>query len=777
MRLFWIGAAWLAGIGLGSLARLTTAHWMLLAGIAFSSALWLRNSSRYRWLYLLILMLCLGAARFQGSRITIDPDHVAWYNDSGAYATLTGVIVQPPDVRDSYTGLEVEVEKLRFDGPGGTFPSNGRILVRTSRFNDWAYGDRILIKGYLETPPEFETFSYRDYLARQGIHSMISFASVKVLSVKNGNPLLHVIYAIRNHALRTIQRQFPEPEASLLAGILLGIEQGIPPQVRQAFNDTGTAHIIAISGFNITIIAALLMSLFRRLLGASKGFIAAGVGIIAYTVLVGASAAVVRAAVMGSLTLIALRMGRQTFGLASLSAASIFMTALNPEVLWDVGFQLSFAATLGLMLYAPSFERAFQRIVSKVLPSEQSDRLARPVNEFLLFTFAAQIMTLPLTAFYFRSFPLASLLANPVILPVQAGLMISAGIATIVGMILPAMGQVLAWFAWPFPAFTIKAVTLFSDLPFSTLPLGYFGGGFAVALYVILFALTAFLFIPKEKRPPIRLPAIPISLILVVLAVCAPFLWRIAADRPDGLLHLTIFDVGSGDAALIQSPTGRFMLFDGGPSPIALAENLGARLPLLDRRLDWLVFTGTADNQISGLAETLTRFSPNSVLRAGPARSGPYRYLFNLFSDAEIPIIEAQKGQIFDLGEGSSLHVTQVGSHGALYMLSYGSFQFLLAPGADPKMVDDLAQAALLPVTGVLLPDGGSEALNPSAWLAKLQPLVAVISVEAGNRRGLPSAEVLRALEGTNILRTDVHGWIEFITDGEQLWVEVERNP
>ncbi|MCH7588924.1 MAG: MBL fold metallo-hydrolase, partial [Chloroflexi bacterium] len=94
-----------------------------------------------------------------------------------------------------------------------------------------------------------------------------------------------------------------------------------------------------------------------------------------------------------------------------------------------------------------------------------------------------------------------------------------------------------------------------------------------------------------------------------------------------------------------------------------------------------------------------------------------------------------------------------------------------------PKMVDDLAQAAVLPVTGVLLPDGGSEALNPSAWLAKLQPLVAVISVEAGNRRGLPSAEVLRALEGTNILRTDVHGWIEFITDGEQLWVEVERVP
>ena len=298
-----------------------------------------------------------------------------------------------------------------------------------------------------------------------------------------------------------------------------------------------------------------------------------------------------------------------------------------------------------------------------------------------------------------------------------------------------------------------------------------------MALYVILFALTAYLFIPQEKRPRLALPAVPVSLILVGLAVFVPFLWRIAADRPDGLLHLTIFDVGSGDAALIQSPDGRFMLIDGGPSPIALAENLGARLPLLDRRLDWLVFAGTADNQIAGLAETLTRFSPSNVLRAGPSRSGPYRFLFNLLSDAGIPITEAQTGQIFKLGEESALHVTQVGSHGAVFMVSYGSFQFLLAAGADPKMVEDLAQASLLPVTGVLLPDGGSEALNPPAWLAKLQPLVVVISVEAGNRRGLPSAEVLRALEGTNLLRTDIHGWIEFITDGEQLWVEVERKP
>jgi competence protein ComEC len=157
---------------------------------------------------------------------------------------------------------------------------------------------------------------------------------------------------------------------------------------------------------------------------------------------------------MGALTLLALRLGRQTYGFASLSAAAIIMTAIDPEVLWDVGFQLSFAATLGLMLFTLPLERGFIRLASSFLPLEEAEAITKPVSEFLLYTIAAQIMTLPLSATYFQQLSLTSLLANPVILPVQPLLMITGGIATLAGMIWIPLGRAIAMIAWPLKAFT-----------------------------------------------------------------------------------------------------------------------------------------------------------------------------------------------------------------------------------------------------------------------------------------------------------------------------------
>jgi competence protein ComEC len=776
VTLFWLGIAWLLGIALGDSTQLVSWQWLILsAGCLFGIVIF-RKQTHFRKLFLLLLMLGLGAARFQLSNNMLDQNHIAWYNDSGTYATLRGTIIKPPDVRDTYIGLHVEVEKIRIGDETISSPIEGQILVRTSRFENWSYGDYILIKGFLETPPEFETFSYREYLARQGIFSLVSNANVKLLESGNGNPLIKSIYTLRKHALSTIQRLFPDPEASLLAGILVGMEASIAPDVQQAFNDTGTTHIIAISGFNITIIAAIFVSLFRRLVGVKRGILLAGVGIAFYTILVGADAAVVRAAIMGGVTLLARILGRRTHGFAALSAAAILMTALNPQVLWDVGFQLSFAATLGLILYSPPLEAWFIRVVSRWSTEEQAKRLAAPINEFILFTLAAQVTTLPLTAYYFQRFPLSSLLANPVILPAQPPLMIMGGIATLVGMIWTPLGQFLAWIAWIFPAFTIQAVTFFADLPLSSIPLGDIAGPVVAGFYLLLFGITAFFSLPKERRPQFSFPALRASTGLTALAITASLLWRAAADQPNGHLHLTILDVGAGDAVLIQSPTGRYGLVDGGSSPIALSEALGRRLPLFDRKLDWLILSGTKEEQIGGLAESILRFPPRNVLTSGPPRLGAYRYLLDQLTEAEIPLVQAEAGHALDLGDDAKLEVFAVGDQGSILLLTYGNFRFLLPTGADPDLVmDRVLWSGFVPVTGILLADGGNQDVNPPEWLSQLQPQLAVISVDAGNLRDLPSEEVLRSLGGITFLRTDIHGWIHLETDGEGLWVEVER--
>jgi competence protein ComEC len=246
--------------------------------------------------------------------------------------------------------------------------------------------------------------------------------------------------------------------------------------------------------------------------------------------------------------------------------------------------------------------------------------------------------------------------------------------------------------------------------------------------------------------------------------------------RPDGRLHITVLDVGSGESVLIQSPTGRFALINGGPSPIALSEALGRRLPILHRRLDWLVIGGTRNDQVAGLAGVTERFSIGNVLLAGPPGRSAYRHLIDELSEAGRIIIPAVKGQILDLGYGARLEVLAIGEYGTMLEITYDRARFLLAPGADPGLVNELEkQRSIRLVSVVLLPDGGNTAVNPSGWLNQLQPLVALISVDAGNSRGLPSLEVLNALQGRNILRTDNNGWIELTTDGKRLWAKVER--
>jgi hypothetical protein len=156
---------------------------------------------------------------------------------------------------------------------------------------------------------------------------------------------------------------------------------------------------------------------------------------------------------------------------------------------------------------------------------------------------------------------------------------------------------------------------------------------------------------------------------------------------------------------------------------------------------------------------------------------GPYRYLVDQIVEAEISIFEAEVGHQLDLGERASLEVFALGDQGAIYFLNYGIFTFLLPTGADPELVSDLhLWAKTGPITGILLPDGGNLSVNPPGWLSSLEPQLVVISVGSGNLRGLPSLEVLQALEGRTVLRTDLNGWIAIKTDGEKMWVEVERD-
>lgn len=779
-----LGVIWLAGIALGQGLALPSWQWLLIAVLAGGGAVLYRRLLTFRRLYLGLFVGFLAAARSSAALPSSGPGTLAYYNDLPGRPTIVGRIVAYPDVRDAYTGLRVAAESIAFQPGEPARPVRGLLLVRASRFQTWEYGDRIEVSGPLQTPPAYEGFSYRDYLAHQGIHSLMPEADAHRLRARQGNGVLQVIYALRSRVHSTLLRLFPEPEASLLSGILLGIESGIPPEVREAFNRTATTHIIAISGFNVTIVAGLFLGGLARWLGRRRGLTAAAIGILTYTLLVGAQPSVVRAALMAGVALLARWLGRRAHALASLAAAALVMTFMDPLSLRDVAFQLSFAATLGLVLYAEPLERwLFQQVATRLRPRAAA-AVTRPIAEFFFFTLAAQVTTLPLTLYYFRQLSLASWLANPAILPAQPALMVLGGAAALLGSVWQPLGLPFAWAAWPFAAYTIRMVEALAHWEWASLPLGPFTPILVVFLYLVLFGLTAWMSVSTDQRRRIlpfalpRLPALlPRNAALGSIALVAVLVWSEASARPDGRLHVTILDVGSGDALLIESPGGRFVLINGGPSPVALSEALGRRLPPRDRTLDWLVIAGTRDEQVAGLVGLVERVSIQRALLAGEGGGAPYSRVLEELTENAVPLVEALPGQRLHMG-GGSLDVMVVGRHGAALRLTSGRFSMLLAPGADSEVMQLLQQPPLRQtVTALLLPAGGDARLNPHTWIADLRPWVAILSVEAGDRRGRPDTETLDALRGTTLLRTDHHGWITLTTDGQRLWVEVEREP
>ncbi len=636
----------------------------------------------------------------------------------------------------------------------------------------FSYGDRIRLQGQLVTPTENEDFSYRDYLSHQGIYSYMSYPATSLVQHGQGNPLFAALYAFRQHALDLVYSIYPDPEASLISGILLGVQAGIPQEVQGAFKVTGTSHVIVISGFNITIIAWFFYELFKRLMGRRKGAIVAAIGIIIYTLLVGANPAVLRAAFLGILTLLGHQVGRRQVGINSLAFAAAFLAIFNPSILWDVSFQLSFAATLGIMLYAEPMTEWFVRVASHFIPADKAEKLAGPISAYFLLTLAAQLTTLPLMMYYFKRISLTALIANPLILPAQPALMVLGGLSILTGIIFRPVGQLLAWAAWPFTAYTIRVVEWMATIPHSSISLGRIAFPIILLFYAMLFIVT---FTRSHISNLVRriTPVFP----LTFLVIATVFTWKAAFYAPDGNLHVTFLDVGTGEAVLIQSPTGRSLLVNGGASVTRLSDALGRRLPFFYRSLDWLVVADIDNEDLSGVAGNLERFSPANVLWAGNTYGT--RSAAELWTELialSIPVTRAEAGQALDLGEGSTLQVLSIDDRGGVLLLEWDNFRLLLPMGADFDVLGSIQNdLAMRNISALLLAESGYAPLNPPDFISYLHPQLAVLSVAPADKTGLPSPETIEALEGYNLLRTDQNGWIEITTDGKQMWVEVER--
>jgi competence protein ComEC len=805
VRLIYLSCAWVAGILLGSNLDLPLA--LSLSGLVPLPLLFFIRQHRKSVILasLGLFTLFIASSYAYSSLHTVDESRLHFYNDHGSLA-IKGMLSGEPDVRDKNTQLKLATTEIRLDGEWQRV--EGTVLIFVPRYPAYNYGDVLLVTGELETPPQLDDFDYRGYLAHQGIYATMLYPKIEVLDTGKGLKPLSWLYSLRSQLAQSLTRVLPEPPASLAQGIVLGIRSNIPESLKSDFARSGTAHLLAISGLHLSIMASVLLSLGLWLLGRRHYlYVWLALGTIwLYVLITGMHLPVVRGAIMASLFLIAEPLGRQRSAMVSLTLAAAIMVGIHPYILGDASFQLSFLAMAGLVFIYPILRNLGRRAVVAILGEEGvSVSVANFAVDTLSATLGAIIAVWPVVAHYFGIISFVGPLATFMTLPVLPGVIIIGALTAVLGLVALPLAQAIGWLAWLFLSYMILVVHGLAAPSLSSAEVGPINTAFVWGYYL---ALAAALWLhhnrkrlPDVSRAAARLkPGMNVSFdlsrtgrwALIPLLVIALLLSRTAAAMPDNNLHVSFLDVGEGDAILVQKGP-RQVLIDGGPSPQAINLELGSQMPFWDRTIDLLVLTHPHQDHLAGLVEVLRRYRVEQVLYPDLEYESPlYDEWRTLIAEKGVKHTVALVGQQIDLGDGVVIRVlspqpalfsgteSDVDNNSVVLRLSRGNVSFLLTADIMREAEWELIrQRADLTSTVLKVAHHGSDTSTTPEFLAVVSPRLAVISTGAENTFNHPSNEVLNRLKqrlgGENIYRTDEHGTIEFTTDGARLGVEGGR--
>jgi len=425
----------------------------------------------YRIILILILALFLGFFYYLLFLPKIDESQIAFYN--GQEVEIEGWISQEPDRRDKSVKYELKVAKTRIEN--GDKKITGKVLVSARRFPEFEFGDRVRVRGKLETPPAFEDFDYAAWLSKSDIYSVMRRSEIEKISEVGRNQfsfiawwwfrVKKILLLVKSHFETTLNQVLSEPFSSLLAGILIGARRNIPDDLIQIFNIVGLTHIIALSGYNITIIVRAferVTKYFPRWLSFSLGLSA----VILFVILTGASASVVRAALMAMLILFAPLIGRKGDITIALLFTAMVMLLINLKILrYDLGFQLSFVAVAGLIYLSPILNRIIEKWkYKKVFPAV--------VRNYFEETFSAQIMVAPVVLYNFSRLSLVAPIMNVLVLPIVPITMLFGFVAGLLAMICLKAGIVVGYLSWLLLKYIVVAAETFSKIPLASVEKG-----------------------------------------------------------------------------------------------------------------------------------------------------------------------------------------------------------------------------------------------------------------------------------------------------------------
>ncbi len=687
------------------------------------------------------------------------------------HVTVIGVVDDEPRLIEDRIFFTLRVSQV------GQQKTTGLVSI-ISKAGDFEYGDKVEISGKLEELESLSNpgiLSYADYLKNKGISYQIrsSRSPPEVLARGGGNPLKRVSIALKNKLIVVPQKTLPEPYSTLLSSIVFGSRAAkASADIKETYKRAGVAHLLVASGMHLGILIGVCLFLVRSTrLPLWPGVLLTTMVNFLYAAMTGFGPSILRAAIMAEIMLVGLLFEREKEVYTSLALAAFIILLFSPKYLFEVGFQLSFAATWSLVYVAPVINERLKAFV----PSSMSITLSAAM--------APVLTSVPITLFHFSQASLVAVFTNVLLLPWVGVIVILGFVSTVLGAVFLPLGElvngsnlVLLWVA-------NRIVITLASLPFAQvfmpppkLPLiiGYYAG---LAGMVEVFRRGRFPELSKFR------------LMVICLAVIGILFLNAAFSNPSKGLIVTILDVGQGDSILIETPSGRKMLVDAGE------KKMGERVvvPFLRKKgiskLDMVVLTHPHEDHVGGLPAVLDNIRVDTVLDPGFIyRSKSYQRFLDLIERNKIKYHLARAGQVIDFAQVKAqiLHPTSaflegedcnINSSSVVFRMHYGKFSMLFTGDNEKEGEERILESCInsLPSTILKVGHHGSRTSTSALFLEAVNPEIAVISCGKHNKFKHPHKATLEKLKGKGNFRTDRDGAIIIKSDGKRFSVKTSK--
>ena len=662
------------------------------------------------------------------------------------------------------------------------------------------YGDKIFITGEFQEPQGMRNeggFNYKEYLKSLNIYGSVKAKNIKVIEQNKGNIFMNFTYKISDEIKENIEEFMGEKYSGLLIGLLLGDSSKIDENIEENFKITSLTHILAVSGAQVSYIIVAMYSLLKRKIGIQKTRVVIIASLIFYTALTGFSPSIVRAGIMGIILMISGLVFRKNDIINSIAISLFFMLVYNPFLLENVGLQLSYLGTIGIIGFNKTIILILKNIQIrnrkwKYKINRKLILLISKIKEILAVTMSASLAVVPVMIYHFNLFGTYFLITNLLASIIIGPITLLGTLLVIISFISINIAKILSYIL-KFLIDILLFISSFSKLPISKI---YIPTPTITFIIIIYLSLIISLFIYKvfhERNPNTTILRVRNLLALVkykfkqnrndiikriVIINIVIFLCIIFIPRD---LKINFVDVGQGDSTFIITPKNKTILIDGGGSNTGsfdVGEN--TLLPyILDKgynKIDLMIISHFDSDHVGGLLTILEEIKVEKVLIAKQEeQSENYKRFLNIVKEKNIPVIVGKRGDKINIEkdlyldilfpESEQIEENVINNNSLVFNIHYNNFSMLFTGDIEEiaeKRIIEITNKSRLKADIIKIPHHGSKTSSTRELLEIVLPKIALIGVGKDNLFGHPSSETIDKLDELEIktYRTDINGEI-----------------